>query len=106
VPTVADHLDRRVLPDGQLSHGDDEFVGVSDGAVTYLDHHVVFQDAALLSGALLRVVAVLSPEGVRRNLLDTLNLGDMDESAEGAVDAAVERCVRDRCCRGRSAGTR
>ena len=46
-----------------------------------------------MSGLLLRVVAVLSPEGVRRNLLDTLNLGDMDESA-GGVDAAVERCVR------------
>ncbi|HYB38913.1 MAG TPA: hypothetical protein VEF72_26415 [Mycobacterium sp.] len=52
------------------------------------------EDPSGVSGLLLRVVAVLSPEGVRRNLLDTLNLGDMDESAEGAVDAAVERCVR------------
>ena len=43
------------------------------------------EDPSGVSGLLLRVVAVLSPEGVRRNLLDTLNLGDMDESAEGAV---------------------
>ena len=55
---------------------------------------------------LLRVVAVLSPEGVRRNLLDTLNLGDMDESAEGRSMRRWSAAFGDRCCRGRSAGTR
>ena len=47
--TVADHLDRRVLADRQLPHGDDELVGVGDRAVADLDDDVVLQDAALLA---------------------------------------------------------
>jgi tetratricopeptide (TPR) repeat protein len=54
------------------------------------------QDPSGVTGMLLRVVSVLSPHGVRRDLLDTLDLpgsDDPDESA-GAVGAALERCVR------------
>ena len=46
-------------------------------------------DPAGLTGQLLRVLAVLSADGVRRALLDGLPGGPGEE----AVDAAVERCV-------------
>jgi hypothetical protein len=52
------------------------------------------QDPAGVTANLLRVVAVLSPEGVRRDLLHTLDVPGTDGSGEGATDAAVERCVR------------
>ncbi|HTY33470.1 FxSxx-COOH system tetratricopeptide repeat protein [Mycobacterium sp.] len=52
------------------------------------------EDPSGITGLLLRVVAVLSPAGVRRDLLDAVNHADMDESAEGAVDAALEGGVR------------
>ena len=47
-----------------------------------------------MTGELLRVVSVLSPQGVRRDLLDTLDVPDMKDSDGGAVDAALQRCVR------------
>ncbi|MGB9223036.1 FxSxx-COOH system tetratricopeptide repeat protein, partial [Mycobacterium sp.] len=52
------------------------------------------QDRAGVSGMLLRVVSVLSPQGVSRDLLATLDLPDVDEPGEGAIDAALEHCVR------------
>ena len=52
------------------------------------------KDPAGVTGELLRAVSVLSPQGVRRELLDTLDLRGTDGSGGGAVDAAVERCVR------------
>jgi tetratricopeptide (TPR) repeat protein len=48
-------------------------------------------DPAGLTGWLLRVLAALSPNGVRRDLLE--GLAGPGEPAEGEVDAAVERCV-------------
>ena len=51
VAAVADHLDRGVLPDLELTHGDDELVGVGDRAVTDLHHDVVFQDPGPLRRA-------------------------------------------------------
>jgi tetratricopeptide (TPR) repeat protein len=52
------------------------------------------EDPSGVSGMLLSVVAVLSAEGVRREILDPLHLPDVDGLGEVAVDAALERCVR------------
>ena len=52
------------------------------------------EDPTGVTGELLRVVSVLSPQGVRRDLLDTLDVPDMKDSDGGAVDAALQRCVR------------
>jgi len=48
-------------------------------------------DPTGLAGLLLRVLAVLSPDGVRRDLLD--GLPAEPGPAPGEVDAALERCV-------------
>ena len=48
-------------------------------------------DLSGLVGQLLRVLAVLSPDGVRRTLL--YGLGDDGHGLETAVDTAVQRCV-------------
>jgi len=57
-------------------------------------------DPSGLTSRLLRVVAVLSPDGVRRDLLGGLAApgrsgcsGECDEESQEAIDAAVERCV-------------
>ncbi|MGO9506380.1 MAG: tetratricopeptide repeat protein [Mycobacterium sp.] len=52
------------------------------------------QDPSGVAGMLLRVVSVLSPQGVSRDLLATLDLADVDEPGEGVLDAALEHCVR------------
>jgi tetratricopeptide (TPR) repeat protein len=52
------------------------------------------QDPRGVTATLLRVVSVLSAEGVRRDLLDTLDVSGIDEIDEGAVDAALQDCVR------------
>lgn len=52
------------------------------------------EDPSGITGLLLRVVAVLSPEGVRRDLLGTLKLPGDHGSGEGSIDAAAEGCVR------------
>jgi tetratricopeptide (TPR) repeat protein len=45
-----------------------------------------------LTGRLLRVLAVLSPDGIRCDLLEGLTVDEPD-IAEGEVDAAIEHCV-------------
>lgn len=47
VAAIAYDLDRRRLPDRELTDRHDEFVGVGDRVVTDVDDHVIFQDSAL-----------------------------------------------------------
>jgi tetratricopeptide (TPR) repeat protein len=51
------------------------------------------QDPSGVTGMLLRVVSVLSPQGVHRDLLSAVDVAGVDGSGEGAVDAVLGRCV-------------
>src|SRR6476469_1877016 len=62
---VAHHLDGRVLADLELTHGDDEFVGVGDRAVTVLDHDVVLLQTRPVGRAVLLDVGDLRTRGNR-----------------------------------------
>src|SRR3954469_22641774 len=90
---IADHLDRGVLADLQLTDRDREFIGVGHRAVTDLDHDVVLEDAGFLSGttglyighlsALREVIADRARRESERRVRD---LAVLDQCLDGFLD--------------------